>query len=409
MGVRLFLSLFAVSLRFSLRPSCHLAVAPFSACSPLSLLPLSLMLLLEPHWQRRQHRSPLPRAPGTFFFSRGSGKFFRCLIAPFTSRRDRQTSDPRRVAMHLVWPDGRMLGKSLAVVAGGNIFVACCGAVVRVLREKKRALWPVAGAIAAFPFAMRAPLLQLLGASREDARLGLFACTASLAWAAFRTAELAVGSTPRGADVAHVDALCTPQNDTYDIGTAPTHAMQLSPRAAAVHYALLRGLGFWGRVDVLLRVGVGSEIRAGGQARQAAARPAPRALAQDGRAPRGVFSRAELPCAGRLRSDEYHGRCAFSTNSAGSHRWATGQGLLSARQPSVRSGLGLAWRAQPSPSWCGSSTISPAPRCSTSSSPSSTRSALLLSCCRTTTRSTALTIQSWALRRLPREAVRWHR
>ena len=130
--------------------------------------------------------------------------------------------------MHLVWPDGRMLGKSLAVVAGGNIFVACCGAVVRVLREKKRALWPVAGAIAAFPFVMRAPLLQLLGASREDARLGLFACTASLAWAAFRTAELAVGSTPRGADVAHVDALYTPQNDTYDIGTAPTHAMQLA-------------------------------------------------------------------------------------------------------------------------------------------------------------------------------------
>ena len=41
LGVRLFLSLFAVSLRFSLQPSCHLAVSPFSSCSPLSFLPLT--------------------------------------------------------------------------------------------------------------------------------------------------------------------------------------------------------------------------------------------------------------------------------------------------------------------------------------------------------------------------------
>merc|ERR1711935_446196 len=41
LGVRLFLSLFAVSRRFSLQPSCHLAVAPFSSCYPLSLLPPS--------------------------------------------------------------------------------------------------------------------------------------------------------------------------------------------------------------------------------------------------------------------------------------------------------------------------------------------------------------------------------
>ena len=40
LGVRLFLSHFAVSLRFSLQPSCHLAVSPFSSCSPLSPLPL---------------------------------------------------------------------------------------------------------------------------------------------------------------------------------------------------------------------------------------------------------------------------------------------------------------------------------------------------------------------------------
>ena len=49
LGVRLFLSHFAVSLRFSLQPSCHLAVSPFSSCSPLSHLPLS-------------RRSPLPRS-----------------------------------------------------------------------------------------------------------------------------------------------------------------------------------------------------------------------------------------------------------------------------------------------------------------------------------------------------------
>merc|ERR1712086_476778 len=52
LGVRLFLSLFAVSRRFSLQPSCHLAVSPFSSCSPLSLLLLS-------------RRSPLPRSATT--------------------------------------------------------------------------------------------------------------------------------------------------------------------------------------------------------------------------------------------------------------------------------------------------------------------------------------------------------
>merc|ERR1712153_206505 len=47
LGVRLFLSLFAVSRRFSLQPSCHLAVVPLSSFFPLSLLLLS-------------RRSPLP-------------------------------------------------------------------------------------------------------------------------------------------------------------------------------------------------------------------------------------------------------------------------------------------------------------------------------------------------------------
>ena len=34
LGVRLFLSLFAVSRRFSLQPSCHLAVVPLSSFFP---------------------------------------------------------------------------------------------------------------------------------------------------------------------------------------------------------------------------------------------------------------------------------------------------------------------------------------------------------------------------------------
>ena len=41
-GVCLFVSLFAVSRRFSLQPSCHLAAVPLSSFSPLSLPPLSL-------------------------------------------------------------------------------------------------------------------------------------------------------------------------------------------------------------------------------------------------------------------------------------------------------------------------------------------------------------------------------
>merc|ERR1712021_145687 len=67
LGVRLFLSLFAVSRRFSLQPSCHLAVVPLSSFFPLSLLLLS-------------RRSPLPRSatpppPAVPLFS--------LLLAPF--------------------------------------------------------------------------------------------------------------------------------------------------------------------------------------------------------------------------------------------------------------------------------------------------------------------------------------
>merc|ERR1712086_832773 len=47
LGVRLFLSLFAVLLRFSLQPSCHLAVAPFSLL-PLSRRRSSVLLAAYP-------------------------------------------------------------------------------------------------------------------------------------------------------------------------------------------------------------------------------------------------------------------------------------------------------------------------------------------------------------------------
>merc|ERR1712086_808475 len=67
LGVRLFLSLFAVSRRFSLQPSCHLAVSPFSSCYPLSLLPLS-------------RRSPLPRSVTP---PPPAGPLFSLLLAPF--------------------------------------------------------------------------------------------------------------------------------------------------------------------------------------------------------------------------------------------------------------------------------------------------------------------------------------
>ena len=62
LGVRLFLSLFAVSRRFSLRPSCHLAVAPFSSFFPLSLLLLSRRSPLL--------RSAAPPPPAGPLFSR---------------------------------------------------------------------------------------------------------------------------------------------------------------------------------------------------------------------------------------------------------------------------------------------------------------------------------------------------
>merc|ERR1712153_258398 len=64
--VCLFLSPFAASRRFSLQPSCHLAVVPLSSFSPLSLLPLSRRSLLP---------RPAPPPPAGPLFSR--------LLSPF--------------------------------------------------------------------------------------------------------------------------------------------------------------------------------------------------------------------------------------------------------------------------------------------------------------------------------------
>ena len=68
LGVRLFLSLFAVSRRFSLQPSCHLAVVPLSSFSLLSLLPLSRRSPL-PH-----PATPPPAPPAGPLFSRHAPK-----------------------------------------------------------------------------------------------------------------------------------------------------------------------------------------------------------------------------------------------------------------------------------------------------------------------------------------------
>ena len=65
LGVRLFLSHFAVSPRFSLQPSCHLAVSPFSSFSPLSFPPLSRRSLLP---------RPVPPPPAGPLFSSTSNK-----------------------------------------------------------------------------------------------------------------------------------------------------------------------------------------------------------------------------------------------------------------------------------------------------------------------------------------------
>ena len=67
LGVRLFLSLFAVSRRFSLQPSCHLAVVPLSSFFPLSLLLLS-------------RRSPLLRSAAP---PPPAGPLLSRLLAPF--------------------------------------------------------------------------------------------------------------------------------------------------------------------------------------------------------------------------------------------------------------------------------------------------------------------------------------
>ena len=90
LGVRLFLSLFAVSRRFSLRPSCHLAVVPLSSFFPLSLLLLS-------------RRSPLLRSAAP---PPPAGPLLSRLLAPFGAappsslqrheKERKKTDNPRR-------------------------------------------------------------------------------------------------------------------------------------------------------------------------------------------------------------------------------------------------------------------------------------------------------------------------
>merc|ERR1712153_182469 len=65
-----YLSLFAVSRRFLLRPSCRLSVVPLSSFSPLSLM--SLLPL--------SRRSPLPRSATP---PPPAGPFFSRLLSPF--------------------------------------------------------------------------------------------------------------------------------------------------------------------------------------------------------------------------------------------------------------------------------------------------------------------------------------
>merc|ERR1711935_916728 len=81
LGVCLFLSLFAVSRRFSLQPSCHLAVVPLSSFSPLSFPPLSRRSLLP---------RPVPPPPAGPLFSR--------LLSPFGAT----PSSSRRILVMLL-------------------------------------------------------------------------------------------------------------------------------------------------------------------------------------------------------------------------------------------------------------------------------------------------------------------
>merc|ERR1712085_129746 len=101
LGVRLFLSLFAVSRRFSLQPSCHLAVVPLSSFFPLSLLLLS-------------RRSPLPRSatpppPAVPLFS--------LLLAPFGAAPPSSLHILAPRVYRALLEQGRVFGRPLLSVA----------------------------------------------------------------------------------------------------------------------------------------------------------------------------------------------------------------------------------------------------------------------------------------------------
>lgn len=99
-------------------------------------------------------------------------------------------------------PDWRVYAGALAVQVPCTALLHVVGLLIHLLRRDRRfalLLWPAAAAIAALPFWLLPLAEARLGPA--DAQLGVFVGSTAFSFAAFRTVEAALGTTPPAATV----------------------------------------------------------------------------------------------------------------------------------------------------------------------------------------------------------------